>query len=279
MAWPTLVLLRRIGVSSIISPYVPEEHMAKSGTPNMGGIFIVVALVVELAFSASGFAAIFVILGFAAIGFVDDFVVPRATSKRGLGWVPKLVMEFGVMAIFLLVAGGSIGALMTGFFVVFFANAVNFSDGLDALAGTLILVALLPFGVYFLTVSNALNVAMAFAAMGAAIPFLFLNAPPAKVFMGDVGSLALGSLFGLLFSASPWQTSVWPWAASLVFIIELALVPIQILAVKTIKRRVFPATPIHHGFERIGWPESRVVWSFALAQVVLSAAALTVIYA
>lgn len=253
--------------------------MAKSGTPNMGGIFIVVALVVELAFSASGFAAIFVILGFAAIGFVDDFVVPRATSKRGLGWVPKLVMEFGVMAIFLLVAGGSIGALMTGFFVVFFANAVNFSDGLDALAGTLILVALLPFGVYFLTVSNALNVAMAFAAMGAAIPFLFLNAPPAKVFMGDVGSLALGSLFGLLFSASPWQTSVWPWAASLVFIIELALVPIQILAVKTIKRRVFPATPIHHGFERIGWPESRVVWSFALAQVVLSAAALTVIYA
>ncbi|MBA3725388.1 MAG: hypothetical protein H0W86_02790 [Armatimonadetes bacterium] len=276
MAWPTLTLLRRIGISSIISPYAPEGHMAKTGTPNMGGVFIIAALVVALALS--GVAGICVIIGFAVIGFVDDFVVPRTTSMRGLGWMPKLAMEFGILAVYILMVGGSSSAIWTAFFVVSFANAVNFSDGLDALAGTLMLIALVPFGTYYLMVGNVHNAAMAFAGMGAVIPFLFLNAPPAKVFMGDVGSLALGAMFGLLFSAAPWQSSIWPWAASFVFIIELALVPIQILAVKTIKRRVFPATPIHHGFEKVGWPESRVVWSFALAQVVLSAAALTVIY-
>jgi phospho-N-acetylmuramoyl-pentapeptide-transferase len=116
---------------------------------------------------------------------------------------------------------------------------------------------------------NIVNHILALAIIGSLIPFLFYNAPPASIFMGDVGSLPLGATYGILFSFSDWQQSLWPWIVSSIFIIELVLVPIQIIAVKTIKRRIFPATPIHHAFEVKGWPESKIVWTFILIQVVL----------
>ena len=277
LAWPTLLLLRKIRSEGMISPYTPE-HQVKAGTPNMGGIFVIIAVLVSLLVKTEGSATLVIVVAcFAAIGFLDDFVLPRATGKRGLGWMPKLVLEVVVVALAMFI--DSTISAWTAFSILFFANAVNFADGLDALAGSLFIFATIPFIVFFTSAGVALPAALGAAAIGALLPFLVLNAPPAKVFMGDVGSLALGAGFGYMFAGSPWQTTAWPWVVALIFIIELALVPIQIVAVKTIKRRVFPATPIHHGFEKIGWPESRIVWLFVVAQVILSSAALTEILA
>jgi phospho-N-acetylmuramoyl-pentapeptide-transferase len=276
LSWPSLILLRRVGVVSLISKYAPEAHQTKKGTPNMGGIFVVLGASAALIPVSS--AGLLVLLGFALIGFLDDFVVPRVTSKRGLGWVPKLVLELVVVSAFVVLAGVDANSITAAFFVLFFANAINFADGLDALAATLLIVSLIPFCLFFLATGNTAGIAMSLGIPGALIPFLFLNAPPAKIFMGDVGALALGAVYGLLFSASPWQSSFWPWVVSFIFIVELILVPIQIAAVKTIGRRVVPATPVHHSFEKIGWPESKVVWTFAATQLLLSAVAITVIY-
>lgn len=280
LSWPVLTLLRRMKSESVISPYAPDGHQQKKGTPNMGGIFVVIAVLIALTAagflgSQTGLCVIILVVGFALIGFLDDFVVPKATSKRGLGWLPKLLLEFAVASAIPLLLGWEPSNLLAAFFVVFFANAVNFADGLDALAGSLLIFAAIPFLVFSASNGGGLPLLSISAAMGALLPFLALNAPPAKIFMGDVGSLPLGALFGFWFVSAPWDARPWPWIASLVFSLELLLVPIQIAAVKTIKRRVFPSTPIHHSFEVLGWPESRVLWTFIIAQLTLSAAALT----
>ncbi|GIV01391.1 MAG: phospho-N-acetylmuramoyl-pentapeptide-transferase [Fimbriimonadales bacterium] len=276
VAWPVLQGLRRLKALSIISQYAPQGHQQKQGTPSMGGWITLAGCMAAAAFGAARtelppqfWTGVWLLLAFAVVGFLDDFIVPRFTQKRGISWIPKLILE--AFAVSPLLFNSSIpNPWLAAFWVLFFANAVNFSDGLDGLAGGLLLLTLPVLG------SLAVGAgALALAIAGGLVPFLFLNAPPARVFMGDVGSLAFGAVYGFLFALSPWDSSLAPWILSLVFILELLLVPIQILAVKTIKRRVFPATPIHHAFEVKGWPESRVVWTFLLVQVVLSASILT----
>lgn len=214
------------------------------------------------------------IVGFGIIGFIDDYLVPKYSSKRGLGWLPKLVLQVLVVAVFCSLFAFSSWSLWSGFFILFFANAVNFADGLDALAASLLIVALMPFTIYF--AMGGFNWAIVCAALvGALLPFLVANAPPALVFMGDLGALSLGGLYGYIFAQSPWQSVAWPWVTSVIFILELVFVPMQIASVKTLRRRIFPATPIHHGFEKMGWPESRVLWVFLSAQIALSAFSLS----
>lgn len=245
----------------------------------MGGLFVVIAVIFAL-LTATGVSdrsviGIIYIAGFAAIGLLDDLIVPRWTGKRGLGWIPKLVLQMMVVAVPALIQGIDGMTLAGAFWILCCVNAVNFADGLDGLAGSLLLVALVPFIVHFSMDSRPELAAMGAAVAGGVLPFLVINAPPAKLFMGDLGALALGGAYGYLFASSPWDSEPWPWLVSLIFVLELVLVPVQILAVKTIRRRIFPATPIHHAFEVRGWPESKVTWCFILAQVVLTAGALT----
>jgi phospho-N-acetylmuramoyl-pentapeptide-transferase len=237
----------------------------------MGGIFILAALFVALAATPAKVLDIgpvcTLLIGFATIGFVDDYVMPRRSDKRGLGWIPKLTMQIAVGAVYSWQYSFTPESFWAAFWVLFFANAVNFSDGLDALAGSILIIALVPFCL--------VRPDLALPTIGAILPFLILNAPPAKVFMGDVGALPLGALFGHLFAGSPWQHSAWPWALAVLLILELVMVPMQIASVKLLRRRIFPATPIHHGFEKMGWQESKIVWTFVVSQAVLSAAALS----
>jgi phospho-N-acetylmuramoyl-pentapeptide-transferase len=275
LAWPTLILLRRVGSASRISPFAPESHLKKEGTPNMGGLFVLAGWAIAIAVSepSSQSAPIFILLaGFAFIGFVDDFVMPRFTSKRGLGWIPKLALQVATVTLYALWHDFSTASLWASFFVLFFANAINFADGLDLLASTLVILAIVPFVLILIGIEMLVGMAL----VGALLPFAVLNSPPAKLFMGDVGALAIGAVFGHVFASSPWQTAAWPWIVSVILILELIMVPMQIAAVKTIKRRIFPATPIHHGFEKLGWPESKVLWTFIIAQAALSMAAITV---
>lgn len=282
-AWPIYRLLLGLESRQTVSPYAPEGHQAKQGTPTMGGLIVLVGILAGLVFlnareQTPGLAVVGLLaLSFAAIGLLDDFVVPRIRpGVRGLGWKEKLAMQ-------LLAATGALaldpnwrspGAMAIGVFVVlFYSNAYNFSDGLDGLAGSLGVLLCAGFAVL---APGAAPVALVVAA--GLVVFLFLNAPPARVFMGDVGSLPIGAIFGYLaLSAVLFPTSLavdtTALAAigvlSLVMIVELVPVPLQIFWVKVFKRRLFSYTPIHHAFEKQGWPESRVVWMFVLVQLVL----------
>lgn len=297
-AAPILKLLIALKSRQTISQYAPEGHQAKQGTPTMGGLIIVVGVLAALtvcwfrglADSRSVLSALVAVIGFGAIGFIDDFVVPRVwTGKRGLGWKQKIIMQFVVAipcAIILLgSAASTLSIAVATFLILFFCNAYNFSDGLDGLAGTLglLLCAGLTTMGWLLGVPNVPVLALGLA--GAFIPFLALNSPPARVFMGDVGSLPIGGLIGLLvcslvFREGGLSDFLVPWCITVmsgVMLVELLPVPLQIFWVKVFKKRLFSFTPIHHAFEKKGWPESRVLWTFGLTQLVLVALSISIL--
>ena len=299
-AAPIMALLLRLRSRQIVSQFV-AEHAHKQGTPTMGGLIIITGLVGALLVGATWLGTVAIqlvifVIGFAAIGFFDDFVVPRMyPGKRGLGWIQKLGLQFFVAAVTLMpfqLKFDPIQLAITVLVVLFYANAYNFADGLDWLAGSI----LFAYGIGLFGIVGTLGATpiqwVILATLGAAVPFMVLNRPKARVFMGDVGSMPIGGLLGLLT-----LTAVWPSVAlslsavnptyisskhiyveligpalilSLMMVAELVPVPIQILSVKLRKKRVFPATPIHHAFQRAGMKETRVVFWFFFAQVIFS---------
>lgn len=300
LAKPILSTLLRLNSRQTVSSYAPETHQKKQGTPTMGGLIpFFGALVAMLVSNFRDPAAIVLLIGFALIGFVDDFVVPRKfVGKRGLGWRQKILMQIVIAAgAAFLARPAPVPAAVLVFFVLFYSNAYNFSDGLDGLAGTILLG--LGGGIAALAVlfgGPVEWVVPAVALVGGVIPFLFLNAPPARIFMGDVGSLPIGAVLGYIVGqlALGWPRidarglfeygagfagEHVPWIALLaisgVMIVELVPVPLQILSVKVRKKKIFPYTPIHHAFEKAGWPETRVVFYFALAQLLLAVLAVS----
>jgi phospho-N-acetylmuramoyl-pentapeptide-transferase len=201
-AKPVHSLLLAMKSRQTVSQYAPEGHQKKQGTPTMGGLIICIGFLVAVGyFWLAGspdlvewatrphpmLVALVLFAGFTLIGFVDDFVVPRMVAgKRGLGWKQKIIMELVVAAL----ASGLLfnwylgfGFWLAIFLILFFSNAYNFSDGLDGLAGTLLIA--LGFGLLSLAWHGLLGVDVGIligALLGAIIPFLYLNAPPAKVF-------------------------------------------------------------------------------------------------
>jgi phospho-N-acetylmuramoyl-pentapeptide-transferase len=312
-AWPVFQLLLRMKSRQTIDKFAPDTHQVKQGTPTMGGFVIIIGFLAALLwqlFSSKPqslvestdakvyryppllLACLAVFVLYALIGFADDFVIPRMTGKRGLGWKQKIVPEilFGAVGAWIL-SDGKFDALfgLALFLILFFSNAYNFSDGLDALSGSLLLTICAGLaGIGWFT-HNFQVVALALSLVGAVIPFLIMNAPPAKVFMGDVGSLPIGAVLGLMVTAvvvdyprALWESMTMPNLVpaiilSLVMVAELVPVPMQVAYYKLTKKRLFPYTPIHHAFEKKGWKETRVVWLFAMVQLLLSVAAVTVL--
>lgn len=301
LAWPIYRFLLAIRSRQTVSQHV-TEHAHKQGTPTMGGLIILAGLAGVLAFFAAsgrgalaGGMAIFLAL-LALIGFVDDFLIPRLMpGKRGLGWIPKLGMEFGCAALGLYALGvTSPGSLALGVFVVlFYANAFNFADGLDWLSGTILVAFVI--GVLLIGGWHSTRGEMALGLLGAMVPFLYLNRPKAKIFMGDVGSMPLGGLLGVFAMSlvvpgffpsmlggdavtikDPWLVAnptvrvLAVFVLSFVMMAELFPPPLQILSVKLRKKKLFPFTPIHHAFQRAGWPEIKVVALFAGVQLLCS---------
>lgn len=281
---PTIALLRKMQSVQKISEFVPETHQAKKGTPTMGGLMMLGAfalLAVSSLFGwmprpASLLAFSLTVLAFALIGFVDDYLVPKLTGARGLGWLPKLGLQLVVAAPISYYAFGAaklvvtlnapifelsgatlvIAATLT---IVGLANAFNLTDGLDGLAaGTMALAAL------GLLLGGAATL-YAGGLVGVCLGFLVYNSPPARVFMGDVGSLALGAAFAFALLDAR-SISLWALVLCGVFLVEMVPVPIQIASVKLFKRKVFTRTPIHHAFELKGVPEKRITAGFVLAQ-------------
>ncbi|MCZ8518773.1 MULTISPECIES: phospho-N-acetylmuramoyl-pentapeptide-transferase [Paenibacillus] len=284
-------LLRRLKFGQQVRGDGPQSHLKKSGTPTMGGIIIMLALALAvLRFGERNMETVTLLvatLGYGLIGFLDDYI--KIVFKRSLGLTArqKLLGQLAVsivVCVLLVQMGHStdirIPYLHVSFdlgwlylpFVVFLmlgtSNAVNFTDGLDGLlAGT----AAIAFGAYAVIALNNTqpNIAIFSAAVvGAVLGFLVFNAHPAKVFMGDTGSLGLGG--GLTVVALLTKAELLLALIGGVFLVEILSVIIQVASFKTRGKRVFKMSPIHHHFELSGWSEWRVVISFWTAGLILA---------
>lgn len=265
----------------------PDWHQKKSGTPTMGGIIILLALIIGFLVSVvfgedvAGFGTLlFVTLAFGVIGFLDDYI--KVVNKRNLGLtsLQKLIGQIVVSVLFVwfLSLGGALDttiqipftsiAFDTGwlyvaiviFWLVGFSNAVNLTDGLDGLVSFSAIPTFAFFGIYALGQDEAGIAWFAFSTVGALLGFLVFNKYPAKIFMGDTGSLALGgAVAGLALMLKLELLLVF---VGIIFVIETLSVILQVLSFKTTGKRIFKMSPIHHHFEMVGWSEWRIVLTF-----------------
>ena len=289
---PVLIpFLKKLKFGQFVRDDGPESHLKKSGTPTMGGLIILTSIVITALFYAGKYPKIipvlFVTLGFGLIGFADDYI--KVVMKRSLGLTPiqKMIGQFGVtllFGIYLMIqkdipttmiipfSGGK--ELALGIFylpVLFFivlgtVNGANFTDGLDGLASSVtVLIA-----VFFTVVAIGTSAGVApitCAVVGALLGFLVYNVYPAKVFMGDTGSLALGGF--VVSTAYMLQMPLFIPIVALVYLVEVLSVIIQVAYFKKTGKRIFKMAPIHHHFELCGWPETKVVAIFSILTAIL----------
>lgn len=299
---PLLIpLLRRLKFGQSIRQEGPKSHYAKSGTPTMGGLIILLALTVSAGVFAGGsmevWLALFVTLGHGLIGFLDDFI--KVVLKRSLGLKArqKLLGQIIMAAVLCFISieymrrgtdlwvpfvGGTLDLGPFYYVLIFFVlvgttNAVNLTDGLDGLAAGTMTVAALAYAVVCLYFDRVELAVFCMAVAGATLGFLRFNAHPAKVFMGDTGSLALGGALAAV--AVMTKTEALLAVIGGVFALEALSVIIQVISFKMTGKRVFLMSPIHHHFELAGWSETKVVTVFWLTGAVLSAAALLMLKA
>jgi phospho-N-acetylmuramoyl-pentapeptide-transferase len=292
---PLVTLLTRRGAGQQVAAYGPSTHRVKQGTPTLGGVlFCALAVVAWLALdrSRAGFILVFALVGGAALGALDDVINIRSLSRLGLpGW-NKLATEAAIgllLGIALAIAGftrqfflglgapdlhwGIVPLVMLA--VVATSNAVNLTDGVDGLAASCTGLAF--FGVTLIAVRNGdVHVTIVAAALtGAVAAFLVYNWNPARIFMGDTGSLALGTVLVALTAELHLL-----WALPLlgiVFVVETLSVIINVTAIRRFGKRLLRASPLHHHFEELGLRENRLVACFAV--VAALATVFTVLYA
>lgn len=280
---------------------IPEGHGVKQGTPTMGGLLILVATTIPFVILSHRSTASMAVLGTAlacgAIGFADDLMKILRRRSGGLSARWRMLGLFAISAALSYVAVDIVGIPTTlnnpfvsehyeigwvAFFVIVFlvvaggANAVNLTDGLDGLAAGTAATALLAYtGIAF--VSDRDDLAMLGGALvGACIGFLWFNAHPAQVFMGDTGSYALGGAIAAM--AVMTRTEVLLVIIGMIFVIEALSVMIQVLVFKRWRRRVFLMTPIHHHFEMANWSETKIIVRFWLVASIFAVVGFTLFF-
>jgi phospho-N-acetylmuramoyl-pentapeptide-transferase len=289
----------------------PQSHLAKRGTPTMGGLLILTSVAISVLLwmdlrNQYVWACLLVTGGFGLIGWLDDYDKVRKAHHAGLSGKTRLALEFLIagVATWMIVRTGGTGLhlpfvketvadlgwfyiLFGAFVIVAFGNAVNLTDGLDGLATMPVIIASIAFLLITYLVGNArfanylgiphvpgagdLTV-LCLAIVGAGLAFLWFNAPPAAVFMGDIGSLALGGALGAV-SVATHHEFVLVIVGGL-FVVEALSVVIQVAVYKRTGKRVFLMAPIHHHFEHLGWSEPTVVIRFWIISFVLALAGL-----
>ena len=288
---PMLIpVLRRLKFGQTEREEGPESHLKKQGTPTMGGIAILAAFVMGGAFfingNMDGLAVLLVTLGFGVIGFIDDYI--KVVKKRSLGLTPiqKIIGQLvitGLFAFYIIKSGiGTdilipftkgvtidLGIIYIPFLVVTVlgtVNGVNLTDGLDGLASGVTLIV----SVFFMMVAWAAGsgiLPIAGAAGGSLLAFLIFNAYPAKVFMGDTGSLALGGFVASTALILKMPTFI--IIVGFIYLMESISVILQVAYFKKTGKRIFKMAPIHHHFELCGWSETKVVTVFYIITAML----------
>ena len=278
-----LPFLHRLKYGQSIREEGPASHQAKSGTPTMGGVMIVLAVTVSTLlfapFTVTTLLALFIFLGHFLLGFADDYI--KVVKKRNLGLraYQKLLGQLFISLVTILIGRAllghdtsvwmpilgetlDIGALyyvLVVFVLVGTSNAVNLTDGLDGLASGTVAVAALFYAALLYSVDSSLMTFSA-AIIGATVGFLWYNHHPARIFMGDTGSLALGGALAGIAILS--HTEMLLPIVGFVFFCEALSVILQVISFQTRGKRIFRMSPIHHHFELGGWSETRVVYTF-----------------
>ncbi len=283
-----LPVLHRLKFGQVEREEGLESHKKKNGTPTMGGIVFIVASIVATILSnpKNLFDPVVLLLiiafgGMGIIGFVDDWLIVVKKSNKGLKPLHKFLAQSFVAILFYLVAYnfmpnfstivevpllniqldfGLLYPVLIYFMFTATSNGVNLSDGLDGLATGLCMMAIAPFVIFSLMQKTTAVSSFAMATIGALLGFMFYNYHPAKIFMGDVGSLSLGGLIAALAFVTKQELLL--IIVGGVFVVEALSVILQVASYKTTGKRIFRMAPIHHHFELLGWTEQQVVLAF-----------------
>ena len=295
-----LPILKKLKVRQSISSFTAFRHAAKNGTPTIGGLIFIIPTILTMTFlylrgsleiTHSLLIIIFVFISYALLGFADDMLKVLYKNNDGLSITQKLLVQVLIALVFFYIymqGGGDANVSISilnisvdlkwayGLFILFLlvgsSNAVNLSDGLDGLAGGLSLIAFLSFGIITwgtTWIEGYQEIAIfCFILSGCLLGFLVFNTHPAKVFMGDTGSLSLGATLAAIAILTKHELSLAVIGG--VFVIEALSSIIQIISIKKFHKRVFLMAPIHHHFEKLGWKETDIVKMFLIVGLVFA---------
>lgn len=293
-------VLRQLKAGQSVSRLINKRHLKKDGTPTLGGLIfiippilaiIILALKGSISISSNLIIIIFVFLSYALLGFIDDYMKIKYRNNKGISTLTKLVAQLFIAVVFYTIYkhnGGTTLLEVTlfnfkldlgwfyGAFILFLlvgtTNAVNITDGLDGLCGGLSVMAFLAYGVIAWGsdwISGNEEIAIfSFVLVGSLLGFLLFNTHPARVFMGDTGSLALGAALASIAILTHHELSLALIGG--IFVIETLSSLIQIIAIRKFNKKVFLKAPLHHHFEELGWEETDIVKIFWVAGFLLA---------
>lgn len=288
-----LPLLHKFKFGQTVRDDGPQTHLAKTGTPTMGGVMLIISILITTILrsklNSDVFMALLCMLGFGVVGLLDDYVKIKKERSLGLTPMQKIIMQV-LLAVVISVyryktighgdqfiipfinIGLSVGILYIPVMVIIIlgtVNAVNLTDGLDGLASGITAIVSMFFLIFaFAVVNNSEISQLSAATLGACLGFLWFNVNPAKVFMGDTGSMALGGAVAA-FAIFTNSALIIPIVGGIYFAEALSVI-IQVLYFKKTRKRIFKMAPLHHHFEQCGWPETKVVFIFWIVSVVLA---------
>ena len=297
-------LLKRLKIKQKVSVFLKKRHQEKNGTPTMGGLIFIIPTILtviillfmnKIELTENLFIVMFVFIAYALLGFIDDYLSIKRGHNEGLTEIQKLFGQLLIALIFfyIFMRSGSSPVLdihtlgikinmgwFYGIFLLFVlvasSNAVNLTDGLDGLAGGLSAIAFLAFALISWNskyVAGSEDIAIfCFILVGSLLGFLLFNTHPAKVFMGDTGSLALGGTLASVAIITSHEITLIIVAG--VFVVETLACIIQMISVRYFHRKVFLMAPLHHHFEKLGWDERDVVKVLWTVGLMLSMAAI-----
>lgn len=297
--------LKKINFRQHVSETIGERHQKKEGTPTMGGIiFIFPVLITSFLLYLRGSIelnhnltiVLLVFISYAVLGFIDDWLKVRYHNNQGLRISTKFLLQMVIALVFFYIFmkhGGepvlevtSLNIMIPmgwtfGLFILFLlvgsSNAVNITDGLDGLCGGLSMIAFVALGIITWNTTwmeGYQEIAIfCFVLVGALLGFLLFNTHPARVFMGDLGSLSLGATMAAISIVTRHELSLAVIGG--VFVIETLSSMIQIVAIRKFHRKVFKMAPLHHHFEQLGWRETDIVKVFYVVGLLLAMAAIT----
>ena len=287
-----LPMLRRFKFGQTVRDDGPQSHLQKNGTPTMGGVMMIIAILItgltRAKVDSDLLVGLICITGFGFVGFLDDFIKIKMKRSLGLKAYQKIILQFALaffVSYYQYTASPSATQVMVPFtdyvinlgplyvpimmfIIIGTVNAVNLTDGLDGLASGVTLIVSIFFMMLAMSIGNSDVAILAAATGGACLGFLGFNSYPAKVFMGDTGSMALGGAV-VAFAILTNSVLLIPIVGGIYFAEAISVI-IQVLSFKLTGKRVFKMAPIHHHFEQCGWPETRVVFVFWITTVVLA---------
>ncbi|MEG1506689.1 MAG: phospho-N-acetylmuramoyl-pentapeptide-transferase [Bacilli bacterium] len=298
-------LFKKLHFGQSVSHLISERHLKKEGTPTMGGVIFIIPVILALILlylkgsieiSYNLIIVVFVFLSYGFLGFLDDYLKIKQKNNGGISLVTKFLLQMIIALVFfyLFMKGGGDSTLrfsllniviplgwMFGIFILFLlvgtTNAVNISDGLDGLAAGLAAIAFFAYGIISWNtgyVEGYQEIAIfSFILVGALGGFLTFNSHPARIFMGDLGSLALGGALASIAIITRHELSLAIIGG--VFVIETLSSLIQIVAIRQFNKKVFLKAPLHHHFEELGWQEQDIIKLFWIVGFILAMAAIT----